>query len=254
MVANGFNISCTHRVPQLSVIFGNYIVTNDFYVVDLGDANVILGIQWLHSLGKCSQNFQTMELKFRAVDGKKVVLWGMENGALKIVSSKRMESIFRHEDVAWAEKCLITTKDTPDRDQPYDIDIQTIFGKHERLFGEIPLGRPPDRGFEHTIELEEGVKPVITTLYHHPKIFKDEIEKAIKELLDMGHIRPSSNPFACFVVLVKKDGMMRMCIYYRSLNKNTIKNRYPIPKIDDLLDELHGAIYFSKIDLHLGYH
>jgi hypothetical protein len=98
--------------------------------------------------------------------------------------------------------------------------------------------------------LEEGVKPVITTPYRHPKKFKDEIEKAIKELLKMGHIRSSSSPFASFVVLVKKkDGTMRMYIDYKALNKKTIKKRYPIPGIDELLDELHRVVYFSKIDL-----
>jgi hypothetical protein len=103
--------------------------------------------------------------------------------------------------------------------------------------------------------LEEGAKPVITTPYRHPKKYKDEIEKSIKELLDMGHIRLSSIPFASFVVVLKnKDGTMLMCIDYRALNKKTIKNRYPIPRIDELLDELHGAIYFTKINLHSGYH
>jgi hypothetical protein len=109
--------------------------------------------------------------------------------------------------------------------------------------------------FEHTIELEEGAKPIISPPYRHPRMFKDEIEKAIKELLAMGHIRPRNNPFSSLVVLVlKKDGTMRMCIDYRALNKKTIKNRYPIPRIDDLIDELHGAVFFSKIDLHSGYH
>jgi hypothetical protein len=115
--------------------------------------------------------------------------------------------------------------------------------------------RPPDRGFEHTIELEEGGKPIITPPCHHPRRFNDEIEKAIKELLAMRHIRPSNNPFTCSVVLVlKKGGTMRMCIDYQKLNKKTIKNRYPIPHIDKLMDELHGAFFFSKIDLHFGYH
>jgi hypothetical protein len=89
--------------------------------------------------------------------------------------------------------------------------------------------------------LEEGAKPVITTPCRHPKKFKDEIGKAIKELLDMDHIRPSSSPFASLIVLVKKkDGTTRMCIDYRALNKKTIKNKFPIPRIDELLDELHG--------------
>jgi hypothetical protein len=90
---------------------------------------------------------------------------------------------------------------------------------------------------------------VILTPYRHLKKFKDEIEKAIHELLEMGHIRPSSSPFASSVVLVKKDGTMKMCIDYRALNKKTIKNRYLIPRIDELIDELHGAVYFSKVDL-----
>jgi len=103
--------------------------------------------------------------------------------------------------------------------------------------------------------LEEGAKPVITTPYRHPNKYKDKIEKAIKELLDMGHIRPSSSPFASSVVLVKtKDGTMRMCIDDMALNKKKIKYRYPIPRIDELLDELHGVVYFTKIDLCSGYH
>ena len=114
---------------------------------------------------------------------------------------------------------------------------------------------PPDRGFEHGIELEDGAKPVMTTPYRHPRACKDEIEKTICELLDMGFIRPSSSPFASSIVLVKKkDETLRMCVDYKALNKRTIKNTYPILCIDEFLNELHGAIYFSKIDLHSGYH
>jgi hypothetical protein len=133
--------------------------------------------------------------------------------------------------------------------------VDDYLGKNHHQLPKIPPGRPPDKGFEHTIELEEGAKPLITPPYRHPRRFKDEIEKAIKELLAMGHIRPSRDPFSSSVVLVlKKDGTMRMCIDYRALNKKTIKNRYPIPCIDELMDELHGAVLFSKIDLRFGYH
>jgi hypothetical protein len=71
----------------------------------------------------------------------------------------------------------------------------------------------------------------------------------------MEHIKPNMSPFASSVILVlKKDGTLRMCIDYKALNKKMIKNRYPIPRIDDLMDELHGAVFFMNIDLRLGYH
>jgi hypothetical protein len=152
----------------------------------------------------------------------------MSTGVPRIMSNKCMEAIFRHGDVACTTECLITMQNPSQDHQHYHVDIQVLLGKHDKVFGPLPVGRPPDRGFEHVIELEEGEKPMITTPYKHMKKFKDEIEKAIKELLEMGHIRPSSSPFASLVVLVKKkDGTMRMCIDYRALNKKTIKNEVP---------------------------
>jgi hypothetical protein len=118
------------------------------------------------------------------------------------------------------------------------------------VFGSIPPGIPLDRGFEHTIELEAGATPVIIASYRHPKRFKDKNEKAIKEFLMMGHIRPNTSPFASSVILVlKKDGTLRMCIDYIALNKKMIKNRYPTLHIYELMVKLHGAVFFTKIDL-----
>jgi hypothetical protein len=148
-------------------------------------------------------------------------------GAPRIMSNQCMEALFRHGDVACVVECLITMEKPSQDHQHYHADIQKLLGKHERVFEPLPTGRPLDRGFEHVIELEEGSNPMITTPYRNPKRFKEEIEKAIKELLDMGHIRPSSSPFNFSVVLVKKkDGTMRMCIDYRALNNKTIKNQY----------------------------
>jgi hypothetical protein len=106
-----------------------------------------------------------------------------------------------------------------------------LIGKHERVFEPFLVGRPPERGFECVIELEEGSKPVITTPYMHLKRFKDEIEKVIKELLEMRRIGPSSSPFSSSVVsLKKKDGTMRMCIDYKELDNKTITK---IPNTQD---------------------
>ena len=108
---------------------------------------------------------------------------------------------------------------------------------------------------EHTIELEIGTKPIKMNPYRKPKRIINDIEEAIKEFLELGLLRPSSNPYASLVIMVKKkDGTLRMCIDFRALNKNTVENRYPIPKIYELMNELHQAKLFSKIDLRSGYH
>jgi hypothetical protein len=151
------------------------------------------------------------------------VLWGMTGNVAKVVMAKRMETIFRRDEIAYAAECRISAHVDEQGKIHYTSEIQEILDKHHKVFGPIPPGVPPDRGFEHIIELG-GAKPVITTPYRHPKKYKDEIEKAIKELLDMGHIRPSTSPFASLVVLVKKkDGTMRMCIDFRALNKKQSK-------------------------------
>jgi hypothetical protein len=217
-VEDGHTVECLDKVPDLEIKLGNYTVRDTFYVVDLSDTNVVLGVQWLITLGKIATNYQTLEMGFKDCEGKRIVSRGMSTRAPRTTSAKKKERIFKHGEVAYVAECLITTQRDSDGQQQYQTEIETLLGRHQQVFGSIPPGRPPDKEFEHTIELEEGAKPMITTPYRHPQKFKDEIEKAIKELLAMGHIRPSNSPFASSVVLVlKKDGTMRMCIDYRAL-------------------------------------
>lgn len=129
-----------------------------------------------------------------------------------------------------------------------------MLDKHIVVFSNLPRGLPLDHGFDHIIEHMDG-NSVVMNPYRHPKWFKDEIERTIQELFGAGHIRPSSSHFTSFFILVnRKDSTMRMCINYHALNKNTIKNKYPIMCIDELMDELYGVVYFSKIDFHSRYH
>jgi hypothetical protein len=107
----------------------------------------------------------------------------------------------------------------------------------------------------HTIPLEPGHKPPVRPIYRLSPLEFEELKKQIKELLALGFIQPSRSPYAAPVLFVlKKDGSLRMCIDYRSLNKLTIKNKYPLPRIDDLLDRLCGCSHFSSIDLRSGYY
>ncbi|WVZ59152.1 hypothetical protein U9M48_009344 [Paspalum notatum var. saurae] len=123
------------------------------------------------------------------------------------------------------------------------------------VFPEELPGMPPDRDVEFIIDLFPGTAPIAKRPYRMAPAELAELKEQLRELQQKGFIRPSSSPWGAPVLFVtKKDGSMRMCIDYRSLNEVTIKNKYPLPRIDDLFDQLRGAKYFSKIDLRSGYH
>ncbi|GKD61391.1 putative reverse transcriptase domain-containing protein [Tanacetum coccineum] len=124
-----------------------------------------------------------------------------------------------------------------------------------KVFSNDLSGLPPVREIEFQIDLTPGAMPVVKSLYHLAPSELEEFLGQLKELQDKCFIRPSSSPWRAPVLFVKKkDGSFRMCIDYRELNKLTVKNRYPLPRIDDLFDQLQGSQYFSKIDLRSGYH
>jgi hypothetical protein len=116
-------------------------------------------------------------------------------------------------------------------------------------------GMPPDRDIEFVIELQPDTAPISKRPYRMPPKELAELKNLLQELLDKGYIRPTSSPWGSPALFVKKkDGSLRICVDYHLLNAVTIKNKYPLPRIDVLFDQLVGAKVFSKIDLRLGYH
>jgi hypothetical protein len=118
------------------------------------------------------------------------------------------------------------------------------------VFLEDLPGMPPDRDIEFVIELNPGTAPIYKTPFRITTLELAELKDHIKELLEKGFIRPSSSSWgAPEIFVLKNDGTQRLCIYYRALNEITVKNMYPLPRIDDLFDQLCGTYVFSKIDL-----
>ncbi|GKD06746.1 putative reverse transcriptase domain-containing protein [Tanacetum coccineum] len=143
-------------------------------------------------------------------------------------------------------------KKKPDKKRLEDIPVVREFPE---VFPEDLPGLPPVRQVEFQIDLIPGAAPVARTPYRLAPSEMQELSDQLQELADRGFIRPSTSPWGAPVLfLKKKDGSFRICIDYRELNKLTVKNRYPLPRIEDLFDQLEGSSVYSKIDLRIGYH
>ena len=136
-----------------------------------------------------------------------------------------------------------------------DLDLPQIVCEYEDVFPDELPGLPLQRDVDFYIELHPGTSSTSMTPHRIALVELQELRVQIQELLGKGLIRPSTSPWGAPVLfLKKKDKTLRLCIDYRQLNRVTIKNRYPLPMIDDLFDQLRGARVYSKIDLRTGYH
>ncbi|GJZ48264.1 putative reverse transcriptase domain-containing protein [Tanacetum coccineum] len=147
----------------------------------------------------------------------------------------------------------ITSKKSEDKSEEKRLEDVPIVQEFPEVFPEDLPGLPPAQQVEFLIDLVPGAAPVAQAPYRLAPAEMQELSTQLQELSDRGFIRPSSSPWGAPVLFVKKkDGSFRMCIDYRELNKLTVKNRYPLPRIDDLFDQLQGSRVYSKIDLRSG--
>ena len=136
-----------------------------------------------------------------------------------------------------------------------DLSLPRVVCEYEDFFLDELSGLAPHRDVDFVIELHPDTSPISMTPHRMAPVELQEFKVQLQELLDKGFIRPSTSPWGTPVLFAKKkDKTLRLCIDYRQLNKVTVNNRYPLPRIDDLFDQLKGARVYSKIDLHTGYH
>ncbi|GJT49029.1 putative reverse transcriptase domain-containing protein [Tanacetum coccineum] len=224
--------------------------------VELGSFDVIIGMDWLR---RCHAVIVCDEKLVQVPYGNETLTFcgnGSSNereSRLAVISySKAQEYMAKGCQVFLAQ---ISAKKEEDKSEGKQIKDVPIVRDFLEVFPEDLPGLPPARPVEFQIDLIPGAAPVARAPYRLAPSEMKELSEQLQELSDKGFIRPSSSPWGAPVLFVKKkDGSFRMCIDYRELNKLTVKNRYPLPRIDDLFDQLQGSSIYSKIDLRSGYH
>ncbi|KAL0320172.1 UNVERIFIED_CONTAM: Retrovirus-related Pol polyprotein from transposon opus [Sesamum radiatum] len=232
----------------ISIKIGEINLFLDLIVMDLREFDVVLGMDWL------AQNKAVVDCYKKEVviesSGEPRVVFVSDRQVIPVcvISAIEVRRLISEGCEVYLANVIDTKMDTPTLQE---IPIVRDFSE---VFPDDLLGLPPQRKIDFTIETLLGVAPISIVPYRMAPIELRELKKQIEELLEKGFIRPSTSPWGAPVLFVKKkDGSMRLCINYRQLNRVTVKNIYPLPRIDDLLDQLKGATIFSKIDMRSGY-
>ncbi|KAH9667504.1 hypothetical protein KPL70_021062 [Citrus sinensis] len=266
-ISNGDFLTCRFLCPKVPINMQGHEFLLDFFLLPIEGPDAVLRIQWLQSLGRISMDYSEMTMEFQW-EGKSVILRGdpIPNPNLisfnqfhALLSNSKIDSLFELHSLSTEPSATHTSTNTlPDNDFEFlrslPEPITTLLKKFKALFAP-PTGLPPQRLFDHKIHLIPNSKPVNVRPYRYPYFQKTEMEKLVREMLNQGIIKPSQSPFSSPVMLVKKkDGSYRFCVDYRAVNAVTVKDKFPVPTIDELFDELGGARIFSKLDLRAGYH
>ena len=246
-VANCDRISVNQVCSQCKIEIAGKCFLADLIPFKLGEFDVILGMDWL-SLYQAKIDCKNKKVMLVTPEGSRVTFKG-EKQEKKFLTVMQAKKLLRQGCEAYLAHVIDTKKKT------MVLEEVPIVNEFSEVFPDELPGLPPDREIEFSIDLVPEAEPVSKAPYRMAPVEMKELAKQLQELLDKGVIRPSVSPWGAPVLFVKKkDGSMRLCIDYRELNKLTIKNKYPLPRIDDLFDQLKGAVCFSKIDLRSGYH
>ena len=208
------------------------------FSVDL-DFDVVLGVEWLQQTSPII-DWNAGELSFPK-----------DTARLNMISATELPTMLQQDDTVFL--CSVTSSQVPKVDDP---KLQALLQEYQDVFPDkLPLELPPDRGCSFRITLVPEARPVVRPLRRFSPADMESLTKEVSQLLEAGLIKPSESEFGAQVLFVdKKDGTRRMCVDYRSLNESTVRDNYPLPRIDEIFDRLSGAKIFSKLDLRSGYH
>jgi hypothetical protein len=227
IITPGGQITSHILIREVCLGLGSKIFPTNLIAISLAGMDVILGMDWM------AEHKVILDISDRVVEinsptfGHTTLYLPFKDGT---------------------DSCAYVTIISPLDEIPVVCEYPDVFPN------ELP-GMPPDRDVELVIELQPGTAPISKRPYRMPPKELAELKNQLQELLDKGYILPSSSPWGCPTLFVKKkDGSLRLCVDYRPLNVVTIKNKYPLPRIDILFYQLSGARVFSKIDLHSGCH
>ncbi|KAD3641653.1 hypothetical protein E3N88_30877 [Mikania micrantha] len=221
-----------------------------------GDLDLILGMEWLQSLGEVTHDWKHAWMKFMYLNTT-VTLQGSLPTQPQAAALQKWLSLDEDNHTLVGLRAIQGSAALPETNYDHLFPTQqkqlhSLLLTYTDLF-HLPSGLPPQRAHDHHIPLTTDI-PVAVRPYRYPHVQKNEIEKQVQELLTLGMIRASNSAYSSPVILFrKKDNSWRMCVDYRALNKVTIPDKFPIPVVEELLDELHGAYFFSKLDLKSDY-
>ncbi|GJY53446.1 putative reverse transcriptase domain-containing protein [Tanacetum coccineum] len=255
-LADGRIIGLNTILKGCTLNFLNHPFNINLMPVELGSFDAIIGMDWLaryQAVIVCAEKI--VRIPWR---NETLIIHGDGSNQgnvtrLNIISCTKTQKYMQKGFPIFLAH--VTAKEVEDKSEKKRLEGVPIVRDFPEVFPEDLPGLPPTRQVEFQIDLVPGAAPVARAPYRLAPSKMKELSEQLKELSDKGFIRPSSSPWGAPVLFVKKkDGSFRMCIDYRELNKLTVKNRYPLPRIDDLFDQLQGSSVYSKIDLRSGYH
>ena len=248
-VPNGDTMISERIVPGSRLVIQNKEFPADLIVLSIHDFDIILGMDWL-SKHRATLDCYKKEVRLVRPDEPGVIFRGIRREIAPSLINAMIASKMLRKGCQGYLAFIVDRRQEGTR-----LEDISIIKEFPDVFPDDISGLPPDREVEFTIDLIPETEPISIPPYRMAPAEMRELKAQLEDLLSKGFIRPSISPWGAPVLFVKKkDGSLRLCIDYRQLNRVTIRNQYPLPRIDELFDQLQGSRVYSKIDLRSGYH